>query len=134
MKKRRRKGFDAERELVRRLKDKGIWATRIPVSGVAQPLPDVLAVSNGTLHGFEVKSTSNSINFYKKSFDNTILWLEAMRNEKLHAKAWLAVRFLGGKWRFYELTSETEKIEANLNNGLTLSQLLKLLREHEVKQ
>jgi len=129
MSKRRKKGFNAERELVKKFKQKGIWATRIPVSGIRQPLPDVLVAYRGMLHGFEVKSVMKAQRMYKKSFDNTIYWLNAMTQESLRACAWLAVKFKGNKWRFYKLTNEIEKIDISPNNGYTFTQLLKILNQ-----
>jgi len=133
MAKRRRRGYSAERELVKKLKERNIWATRIPVSGIGQPLPDVLAVSKGVLHGFEVKTTKGPKKFYKRSFDNTLLWLNAMLNEELKAKAWLAVKFKGNTWRFYPLLEGTENIEANINIGLTFAQLLAELKKGTIR-
>ncbi|MHA1589528.1 MAG: hypothetical protein ACTSVA_02860 [Candidatus Njordarchaeales archaeon] len=125
LKSRRRKGFDAERELVKKFKERKIWVTRIPVSGIAQPLPDVLAVAKGILYGFEVKRCGEHARYYRKDFDNLIMWLEAMRREGLKAEAWVSVRFNGGVWRFYQVDTETEKVEANPNIGLTFSHILR---------
>lgn len=125
MSKRRTKGYSAERELVNKLKELSIWATRIPVSGIGQPLPDVIAITQGMLHGFEIKvSSDTSRTYYRKSFDNTIAWLNAMLKEKIKAMAWLAVKFRGGRWRFYMITKDTNKIKAEINSGYTLAQLI----------
>ncbi|MHA1616411.1 MAG: hypothetical protein ACTSX9_03790 [Candidatus Njordarchaeales archaeon] len=128
LKSRRRKGFETERELVRKLRERGIWVTRIPVSGISQPLPDVLAVSNGVLYGFEVKRCKSHAYYYRKDFDNLIMWLDAMQKENISAEAWLSVRFDGGVWRFYAILPDTEKVNANPNTGLSFQHLLKKMK------
>lgn len=131
LKGRRRKGFNTERELVNILLSKGIWATRIPVSGISQPLPDVLAVKSGKMYGFEVKRTDKPIIYYLKDFDNAIKWFQAMSRENINAEAWLAVRFRGKKWRFYPLDENTTSVKVNINIGLSLSQfLLRILKDN----
>ncbi len=132
MAKRKQKGYSAERELVNMLKELSVWATRIPVSAVGQPLPDVLAISKGVIHGFEIKVSSDSRRiYYRKAFDNLLEWLNAMYRENIDAIAWLAVKFRGKKWRFYRITTNTEKIKAEINFGLTFTQLMKILRSEE---
>ena len=132
MSKRRQKGYNAERELVNKLKELNIWATRIPVSGIGQPLPDVIAITQGTLHGFEIKVSSKpSRTYYRKSFDNIVAWLNAMLKEKIKAIAWLAVKFRGKKWRFYIITNDTHKIKAEINSGYTLAQLIGRIKHYQ---
>lgn len=129
MSKRRLKGYNAERELVNKFKELKIWATRIPVSGIGQPLPDVLAIANGVLHGFEIKVSSDlSRTYYRKSFDNVIEWIMAMKREYINAEAWLAVKFRGNKWRFYKISDDFIKIKADINSGLNFAQLLNEIR------
>ena len=59
----RRRGFDTERILQNELRRHGIWAKRIPASGMwesrkKQSLPDVFALrSDGLIIGFQVKAT-----------------------------------------------------------------------------
>lgn len=53
---RKKKGYDAERELVALLRAKGWKAIRIPVSAPSgEPLPDVMATRDDTILAFEVK-------------------------------------------------------------------------------
>lgn len=53
----RRRGYRAERELVSKLRGLGFSSVRIPVSAPsAEPLPDVFATKNNCLLAFEVKA------------------------------------------------------------------------------
>jgi len=53
----RRRGYEAERELVKRLRFHGFGAVRVPVSAPSsEPLPDVFAVKGDRLLAFEVKA------------------------------------------------------------------------------
>jgi Holliday junction resolvase len=57
--KNKRRGFAAERRLVKMLEARGWRAFRVPTSGTGYSLPDVFAVNNRErrLAAFEVKST-----------------------------------------------------------------------------
>ncbi len=53
----KKRGYDAERELVAMMREVGFDAVRIPVSAPStEPLPDVFAVKDKTVVAFEVKS------------------------------------------------------------------------------
>ncbi len=127
---RKKRGFNSERELVERFREMGLWGIRIPASGVGTPIPDVLIFHNGVIYGFEVKSTNKSnVTYYLKDFDNLVDWFKHMREENFNASAWLAVRFRGGTWRFYNVDLETAKVECNPNTGLALVDLSREIRE-----
>ncbi|MBS7657317.1 hypothetical protein KEJ33_05280 [Candidatus Bathyarchaeota archaeon] len=52
-------GHRAERALVKKLRENGFKAVRIPVSASSsEPLPDVFATKGKCLYAFEVKATS----------------------------------------------------------------------------
>ena len=126
---RRKKGFRSERELVEKFKNIGLWSIRIPVSGVAQPLPDVILFHNGKIYGFEVKYVGKKRHiFYVKDFDNLQNWFNAMLQENFRANALLAVKFRGGKWRFYEVGPDLERIEVSINTGYTFSEICKKIK------
>lgn len=62
----KKRGYDAERELVHKLRDAGFEALRVPVSAPSsEPLPDVFAVKGDAILAFEVKS-HNRYAFYKR--------------------------------------------------------------------
>ena len=53
----KKRGYDAERELVHRLREAGFDALRVPVSAHSrEPLPDVFAIKGDAILAFEVKS------------------------------------------------------------------------------
>lgn len=57
LKRSRRKGFRAERQLVKKLRDYGFKSVRVPVSATrSEQLPDVFATKGETLLAFEVKA------------------------------------------------------------------------------
>lgn len=126
---RKKRGFGSERELVERFRELGLWSIRIPASGVGVPIPDVLVFHNGHIYGFEVKSTNKKkAVYYYKDFDNALEWLHHMLEEGFRVKAWLAVRFKGGIWRFYELNEDSSKVECDPNSGFGILDLSKELR------
>jgi len=64
---RRRRGFEAERELVRKLWSKGFAVMRAPASGARTRLaayPDVVAIFKGKIYAFEVKYRSDNFPIY----------------------------------------------------------------------
>lgn len=75
---RRKKGYNAERELVKLLRAKGWKAVRIPVSAPSgEPLPDVLATKDDTILAFEVKvNQKGRAYFSRKQIEKLHLFLE----------------------------------------------------------
>ena len=62
----KKRGHDAERELVHRLRDASFDALRAPVSAPSsEPLPDVFAVKGDAILAFEVKSQKR-YTYYKR--------------------------------------------------------------------
>ena len=63
----KKRGYDAERELVHKLRDNGFKALRVPVSAPSnEPLPDVFAIRANTILAFEVKSQVRYV-YYKRN-------------------------------------------------------------------
>ena len=75
---RRKKGYNAESELVKRLRAKGWRAVRIPVSAPSgEPLPDVLATKDNTILAFEVKVNQKGYAYFsRKQIKKLHLFLE----------------------------------------------------------
>lgn len=104
----KKKGTDAERDLIHKFWKDGWAAARIAGSGsMKYPSPDIIAGRNGTLYVIECKTTAD-----KKQY------LERKEIEELRefaritaAMAYVAVKFKGKDWRFYPLNSlkATEK-------------------------
>jgi len=63
----RKRGYEAERELVRKLRTHGFKAVRVPVSAPSkEPLPDVFATKGDCLVAFEVKSPRASRAYFRR--------------------------------------------------------------------
>jgi len=63
----RRRGYRAERDLVRKLRNSGFRAVRIPVSAPSsEPLPDVFATKSNMLLAFEVKAPNSDRAYFQK--------------------------------------------------------------------
>lgn len=107
-KKIREKGYRAERELVRKLKNSGYKAVRIPVSAPSNsPLPDVFAVKNEVILAFEVKSTtSDKIYYRKKQIAKLFEFLEIFNHYPVKI-AIIAGKF-PYKWILKQVTNEED--------------------------
>ena len=63
----RRKGYRAERQLVKKLRGFGFKSVRIPISSPSsEPLPDVFAVKGDMILAFEVKAPNSDRAYFKK--------------------------------------------------------------------
>lgn len=63
----KRRGYDAERELVQKLRMSGLSAMRVPVSAPSsEPFPDVFAVKDEVIMAFEVKARHKRYNYFKR--------------------------------------------------------------------
>lgn len=94
----RKRGYDAEREIVHKLREAGFDAIRIPVSAPSnEPLPDVFAVKEDKIFAFEVKSQLSYAYFKKKQIDKLYKFLEI---HKLYPQRIpvLAAKFKWGGW------------------------------------
>ncbi|MCS7119970.1 MAG: Holliday junction resolvase Hjc [Candidatus Bathyarchaeota archaeon] len=74
----RKRGYHAERELVRKLRALGFQSVRVPVSSPSkEPLPDVFAVRGKSLLAFEVKAlNAERVYFKKDQVDKLFRFLE----------------------------------------------------------
>jgi Holliday junction resolvase len=64
----RRRGYRAERQLVKKLRAIGFKAVRIPVSAPSsEPLPDVFATKENGVFAFEVKAPRADRAYFKKA-------------------------------------------------------------------
>ena len=99
----RRKGYDAERRLVRKLRSLGFRAVRVPSSAPSsEPLPDVFATLNDGVLAVEVKaSNGDRVYFSSKQVRKLFEFLEifSLYNKKV---ALLAGKF-PYKWVFKQV-------------------------------
>ena len=63
----KRKGYYAERELVKKLRRYGFRAVRVPMSAPSgEPLPDVFATKGDCILAFEVKAPNADRAYFKR--------------------------------------------------------------------
>lgn len=129
----RMRGFEAERDLARRLWQKGFAVIRAPASGAKAKhyvYPDLVAIWRGKILVFEVKRRTKL----------TTLYIDAKQVEKLRefcrragGEAFIAIKIVDEKkWYFVPLT-ELEQIETGkyrisaekIRSALTLEELVK---------
>ncbi|HIQ10557.1 MAG TPA: Holliday junction resolvase [Pyrodictium sp.] len=127
------RGFEAERDLARRLWQKGFAVIRAPASGAKAKhyvYPDLVAIWRGKILVFEVKRRTKL----------TTLYIDAKQVEKLRefcrragGEAFIAIKIVDEKkWYFVPLT-ELEQIETGkyrisaekIRSALTLEELVK---------
>jgi Holliday junction resolvase len=120
----KRQGYRAERELVRKIRNFGFKAIRIPLSAPSsEPLPDVFATKENKLLAFEVKSSkSEKIYFQKKQIEKLFKFLDLF--EPYENKLAVLVCKFHYKWVFIHIT-KTEDCVINKyeNNNLNLESL-----------
>ena len=124
VKKRKKRGYDAERELVKELRDAGFMALRIPVSAPSsEPLPDVFAVKGNTILAIEVKSQEGYAYFKERQIDKLNQFLSI---HKIYPKrfAILAAKFKRRGWSFI-IAKENKDYSLKKGGGLSLKNFLK---------
>lgn len=101
----KKRGYQAERDLVRRLRELGFKSVRIPVSAPSsEPLPDVFAVKGGYMIAFEVKApNANKAYFPKDQVGKLFSFLEMFEAYPVKL-AILAAKF-PYKWVFKKINS-----------------------------
>ncbi|RLF92880.1 endonuclease [Thermococci archaeon] len=105
---RRRKGYNAERSLVKKLRSLGFKAVRVPSSAPSsEPLPDVFATSGDTLIAFEVKaSTEDRIYFSPEQIRKLFDFLEMF---SLYERK---IALLAGKFPYKWIFKRVDKIDS----------------------
>jgi len=125
----RARGFRAERDLVAKLWARGFAVMRAPASGSKirkAAYPDVVAIRNGCVAVFEVKSRSKEEAIYieKEQVDKLVEFAS-----RAGGKAYVAVKVAGSDWVFVpveilEATASGYKVSREaLMRGLNIEQL-----------
>ena len=119
----KKRGYDAERELVHMLRAEGYDAIRVPVSAPSrEPLPDVFAVKGDTILSFEVKSQARYA-YYKR--DQVSKLFEFLEIHKIYPKRYAV---LAGKFKYkgwwFEIATKADDYMIKVNQGLTWRELL----------
>ena len=108
IKNKKKKGSDAERDLIHLFWENGWAAARVAGSGsMKYPSPDIIAGKNGTLYVVECKITKSDKQYFEKKEIKELKEFSKI----LAAIPYVAVKFKSCEWKFYPLTSlkETEK-------------------------
>jgi len=93
----KRKGVNAERELVQMLAGSGWAAIRVAGSGSSKfPSPDILASNGSRVLAIECKSTKSKYQYIDTSQLNQLTEFARTFN----AEPWIAVKF-SSNWRFF---------------------------------
>jgi Holliday junction resolvase len=120
----KKRGYDAERELVKMLRESGFYAIRVPVSAPSnEPLPDVFAIKGGTILACEVKSQERYAYYKKKQVAKL---LEFLNIHQIYPKrfAVLAAKFKYKGWAF-EITEKLDDYSLRIGSGIKFKDLLK---------
>lgn len=120
----KKRGYDAERELVHKLRDAGFDALRVPVSAPSnEPLPDVFAVKGDAILAFEVKSHSRYA-YYKRGQVGKLH--EFLKIHRVYPRriAVLAAKFKYKGWTFL-ISDKVGDYSIKHGEGMTFRDLVK---------
>jgi Holliday junction resolvase len=122
----KKRGYDAERELVQMMRKQGFNSVRVPVSAPsAEPLPDIFAVKNSAIVAFEVKSQLK-YSYYKAS---QVAKLNAFLDiHKLYPRRYAV---LAGKFKYkgwcFRIAERIGDYTLKTGEGLTFTELIDTL-------
>lgn len=119
----KKRGYDAERELVKKLRAVGFDALRVPVSAPSnEPFPDVFAIKGDAILAFEVKSQKRYA--YFKSAQIAKLH-EFLRIHSIYPKrvAVLAAKFKYKGWAFL-VSDKPDDYSIRVGQGMTLREIV----------
>lgn len=119
----KKRGYDAERELVHMFRDEGYNAIRIPVSAPSkEPLPDVFAIKDDVILSIEVKSQERYA-YYKR--DQVQKLFEFLEIHKIYPKRYA---ILAGKFKYkgwwFDIATKLDDYMIKINQAMTWSELL----------
>ena len=120
----KKRGYDAERELVHMLRDVGYSAIRIPVSAPSkEPLPDVFAIKDDAILSIEVKSQVRYA-YYKSH--QVVKLFEFLEIHKIYPRKYavLAAKFKYKGWWFDVAERSDRDYMIKINQGMSWSELL----------
>jgi len=121
----KRRGYDAERELVRKLRSLGFKAVRVPSSAPSsEPLPDIFATLDGRILAVEVKaSRGERVYFNSRQVMKLFEFLDifSIYKEKI---ALLAGKF-PYKWVFKQIKEADDYVIHKNEKSFKLNELLK---------
>lgn len=122
----KKRGYDAEKELVHRLREAGFDALRVPVSAPSsEPLPDVFAVRGDAILAFEVKSQERYAYYKRHQVEKLHEFLEIHRVYPTRM-AVLAAKFKYKGWAF-AVAEKPGDYSIRLGQGVTFRDLFEKL-------
>lgn len=119
----KKRGYDAERELVHMLREKGFDALRIPVSAPSkEPLPDVFAVKDDCILAIEVKS---QVRYAYIKRDQVQKLHEFLKIHEIYPKrfAVLAAKFKYRGW-WFDIADKYDDYTLKIDQGLSFKELM----------
>ena len=119
----KKRGYDAERELVHMLRDVGYSAIRVPVSAPSrEPLPDVFAIKDDAILSIEVKAQERYA-YYKR--DQVQKLFEFLEIHKIYPRRYavMAAKFKYKGW-WFDIATKLDDYMIKINKGMTWNQLL----------
>jgi Holliday junction resolvase len=120
----KKRGYDAERELVKMLRAVGFSALRVPVSAPSnEPLPDVFAIRGNTIMAFEVKCQERYAYYKRKQISKLHEFLEI---HKIYPNrlAVIAAKFKYKGW-FFMVTNKPGDYSIRIGGGISFRELMK---------
>ena len=119
----KKRGYDAERELVHMFRDIGYDAIRVPVSAPSkEPLPDVFAVKDDSILSIEVKAQERYA-YYKK--DQVKKLFEFLEMHKIYPRRYAV---LAGKFKYkgwwFDIAEKIDDYMIKIDKGMTWNELL----------
>ncbi len=120
----KKRGYDAERELVHMFRDVGYDSIRIPVSAPSkEPLPDIFAIKDDAILSVEVKSQIRYA-YYKSH--QVVKLFEFLDMHKIYPRRYavLAAKFKYKGWWFDVAESSDRDYMIKIDQGMSWSELL----------
>lgn len=120
----KKRGYDAERELVKMFREADFDAIRVPVSAPSsEPLPDVFAIRDKTILAFEVKSQERYAYYKRKQVEKLHEFLKIHKIYPVRL-AVLAAKFKYKGWTF-EIAEKPDDYSLRQGHGISFRELLK---------
>jgi len=113
----KRKGYRAERELVRKLRRQDFRSVRVPVSAPSsEPLPDVFATKADKILAFEIKAPNSDRAYFRKKQVKKLLDFLSMFEAYAQRTAIIGAKF-PYKWVFREIKAVDDYVVLREEKG-----------------
>ncbi|MFB0504698.1 MAG: Holliday junction resolvase Hjc [Candidatus Bathyarchaeia archaeon] len=113
----KRKGYRAERELVKKLRSWGFKSVRAPVSAPSsEPLPDVFATKGDRILAFEIKAPNSDRAYFRKKQVKKLFDFLSMFEAYAQRTAIIGTKF-PYKWVFREIKAVDDYVVLREEKG-----------------